>query len=54
MEDKRICNAPCRCNKPYKLFLMAASVSGQKDVKYEDFHGHKLDRKLLKLLQEFE
>jgi endoglucanase len=28
--------------------------SGRKDVKYEDFHGHKLDRKLLTLLQEFE
>jgi len=28
--------------------------SGREDVKYEDFHGHKLDRKLLELLQEFE
>jgi len=28
--------------------------SGRKDVEYEDFHGHKLDRKLLELLQEFE
>jgi endoglucanase len=28
--------------------------SDRKDVDYEDFHGHKLDRKLLKLLQEFE
>jgi len=28
--------------------------SGRKDVKYEDFHGRKLDRKLLSLLQEFE
>ena len=27
--------------------------SGRKDVKYEDFHGHKLDRKLLELLKEF-
>ncbi len=27
--------------------------SGRKDVEYEDFHGHKLDRKLLNLLQEF-
>ena len=27
--------------------------SGRKDVAYEDFHGHKLDRKLLALLQEF-
>jgi endoglucanase len=27
--------------------------SGRKDVEYEDFHGHKLDRKLLELLQEF-
>ena len=27
--------------------------SDRKDVKYEDFHGHKLDRKLLELLQEF-
>ncbi len=26
---------------------------GRKDVDYEDFHGHKLDRKLLRLLQEF-
>jgi endoglucanase len=28
--------------------------SGRKDVEYEDFHGRKLDRKLLNLLQEFE
>jgi endoglucanase len=28
--------------------------SDRKDVQYEDFHGHKLDRKLLSLLQEFE
>ena len=28
--------------------------SGRKDVRYEDFHGHKLDRKLLELLQEFQ
>jgi endoglucanase len=28
--------------------------SGRKDAQYEDFHGHKLDRKLLELLQEFE
>ena len=28
--------------------------SGRKDVEYEDFHGHKLDRKLLALLKEFE
>ncbi len=28
--------------------------SGRKDVQYEDFHGRKLDRKLLSLLQEFE
>jgi hypothetical protein len=28
--------------------------SGRKDVQYEDFHGHKLDRKLLELLQEFD
>jgi endoglucanase len=28
--------------------------SGRRDVEYEDFHGHKLDRKLLELLQEFE
>jgi endoglucanase len=27
--------------------------SGRQDVPYEDFHGHKLDRKLLALLQEF-
>ncbi len=27
--------------------------SGRTDVVYEDFHGHKLDRKLLSLLQEF-
>jgi len=25
--------------------------SGRKDVQYEDFHGHKLDRKMLELLQ---
>jgi len=28
--------------------------SSRQDVEYEDFHGHKLDRKLLELLQEFE
>jgi endoglucanase len=28
--------------------------SGRDDVEYEDFQGHKLDRKLLQLLQEFE
>ncbi len=27
--------------------------SGREDVEYEDFHGHKLDRALLSLLQEF-
>jgi endoglucanase len=27
--------------------------SGRKDVQYEDFHGHQLDRKLLHLIQEF-
>lgn len=27
--------------------------SGRKDIHYEDFHGHKLDRKLLKLLQKY-
>lgn len=27
--------------------------SGRKDVAYEDFHGHKLDRKLLDLLQKY-
>lgn len=27
--------------------------SGRQDIEYEDFHGHKLDRKLLNLLQEF-
>jgi endoglucanase len=27
--------------------------SGRKDLAYEDWHGHKLDRKLLALLQEF-
>ena len=27
--------------------------SGRTDVDYEDYHGHKLDRKMLKLLQEF-
>jgi hypothetical protein len=27
--------------------------SGRTDVEYEDFNGHKLDRKLLSLLQEF-
>ncbi|MFQ6035860.1 MAG: glycoside hydrolase family 5 protein [Sedimentisphaerales bacterium] len=27
--------------------------SGRQDVQYEDFHGHKLDRKLLELLKEF-
>lgn len=27
--------------------------SGRSDVAYEDFHGHKLDRKMLNLLQEF-
>jgi hypothetical protein len=28
--------------------------SDRKDVEYEDFYGHKLDRKLLELLQEFD
>jgi len=27
--------------------------SGRKDIEYEDFHGHKLDRKLLTLLQKY-
>ena len=27
--------------------------SGREDVQYEDFHGHKLDRKLLELLKKF-
>ncbi|SHG01323.1 Aryl-phospho-beta-D-glucosidase BglC, GH1 family [Mariniphaga anaerophila] len=27
--------------------------SGRKDVEYEDWHGHKLDRKLLQLLQKY-
>jgi endoglucanase len=27
--------------------------SERADVEYEDFHGHKLDRKLLSLLEEF-
>ena len=27
--------------------------SGRKDVEYEDFHGHKLDRKMLDLLQRY-
>jgi hypothetical protein len=27
--------------------------SGRTDVKYEDFQGHKLDRKLLELLQRY-
>ena len=27
--------------------------SGRKDIQYEDFHGRKLDRKLLKLLQKY-
>ncbi|NUQ62933.1 MAG: cellulase family glycosylhydrolase [Pirellulales bacterium] len=27
--------------------------SGRKDVDYEDFHGHKLDRKMLELLQKY-
>ncbi|MEI6646893.1 MAG: cellulase family glycosylhydrolase [bacterium] len=27
--------------------------SGRKDVQYEDFHGHKLDRKMLELLQKY-
>ena len=27
--------------------------SGREDVAYEDFRGHKLDRKLLTLLQQF-
>ncbi|MGB2807581.1 MAG: cellulase family glycosylhydrolase, partial [Sedimentisphaerales bacterium] len=28
--------------------------SDRRDVEYEDFHGHKLDRKLLELLQDFD
>jgi endoglucanase len=27
--------------------------SNRKDVKYEDFMGHKLDRKMLEILKEF-
>ena len=27
--------------------------SDRKDVQYEDFHGHKLDRKMLELLQKY-
>jgi hypothetical protein len=27
--------------------------SGRKDVEYEDFHGHKLDRKMLELLRKY-
>jgi hypothetical protein len=27
--------------------------SQRADVRYEDFHGHKLDRKMLELLREF-
>ena len=27
--------------------------SGHADLKYEDFHGHKLDRKMLELLKKF-
>jgi len=27
--------------------------SGRSDVAYEDWHGHKLDREFLNLLQEF-
>ena len=27
--------------------------SGRKDVAYEDFHGHKLDRKMLDILQRY-
>jgi len=27
--------------------------SGRKDVQYEEFHGHKLDRKMLELLQKY-
>jgi len=27
--------------------------SGRSDVAYEDFHGHKLDRKMLQLLQKY-
>ena len=26
--------------------------SGRDDVEYEDFHGHRLDRQMLRLLQE--
>jgi hypothetical protein len=25
--------------------------SGRKDIEYEDWHGHKLDRKMLEMLQ---
>ena len=27
--------------------------SGRQDVQYEEFHGHKLDRKMLELLQRY-
>ncbi len=40
----------------YSLWELRGSFgildSGRKDVQYEDWHGHKLDRRLLTLLQE--
>jgi len=45
------------CGIGYALWNFRGSFdildSGRSDVEYEDWHGHKLDRKLLSLLQEF-
>lgn len=44
-------------NWGWALWLMNGSFgfidSERDDVEYEDFHGHKLDRKMLELLQKY-
>jgi hypothetical protein len=32
---------------------MGVMDSGRRDIRYEDFEGHKLDRKLMDLLQRY-
>ena len=44
-------------NVPWALWNLRGSFgvldSSRKDVTYEDFRGHKLDRKMLELLQKY-
>jgi hypothetical protein len=46
MEDKHICKATYRCNKSYKLFVNGRIFLRPKNVKYEDFHGHKHEKQI--------